>query len=238
MFSLLVRRDGLIEPPSMSEIDTHCHILPGFDDGAEDERTSIAIAHLLLELGVKTVVATPHVISDIYPNTSERILKAVDKLRRLFIDTNIPLEVLPGAEYYVERTFLAQINNRDLLSFGEERYVLFESPASREPMLLNDVIFNLKSAGYTPLLAHVERYRFLQSNINRIEEIRRMGAKFQVNHPSFHLPKISKSGELARYLYIKGYVDLFGTDIHKATKADRTLASNGDKRLFAKLNSR
>jgi protein-tyrosine phosphatase len=238
MFSLLIRRDGLIEPPKMTEVDSHCHILPGLDDGADSEQTSIAIAHLLLELGVRKVVATPHVISDIYPNTTAAILEAVDKTRRLFEAERLPLDIEAGAEYYVETDLLNRIDNNDIIFFGEERYVMFESPLSQKPMLLEEVVFSLKSAGYTPVLAHAERYRFLQGNNGEIETLRRMGLKFQVNHPSFHLPRTSTKGEMARRLYIKGMVDLFGTDIHKATSDDQALASRGDKRLFARLNSR
>ena len=164
MFSLLVRRDGLIEPPAMSEVDSHCHILPGIDDGAPDEQTAIAIANLLLELGVRTVVATPHVISDIFPNTTLQILESVEKLRNLFNDRGLPLDVLAGAEYYAERELLNRIKRDDLLSWGEDRNVLFESSVEYEPMLLEEVIFSIKSAGYTPVLAHAERYRFLQRN--------------------------------------------------------------------------
>ncbi len=222
----------------MSEVDTHCHILPGLDDGPKDEQTSIAIANLLLELGVRTVVATPHVISDLYPNTSDQIRQSVEKVVHLFEKARIPLKVLAGAEYYVERNLLKQIDQGDILTWGKERYVLFESPVEQEPLLLEEVIFNLKSAGYTPLLAHAERYRFLQNNPDRVSDLRRLGVQFQVNHPSFHLPKISRNGEQARWLFIKGYVDLFGTDIHRATSHDRTLASKGDRRLFHRLNSR
>ncbi|MDJ0763158.1 MAG: hypothetical protein QNJ97_09245 [Myxococcota bacterium] len=238
MFSVLVRRDGLIEPPPMSEVDAHCHILPGLDDGAPNEETAIAIAHLLVELGVVKVIATPHVISDIYPTSTDQILNATAALSTCFSRLGLPLKIVPGAEYYVERQFLDRAVKRDLLAWGKERYVLFEAPVYREPMLLEEVIFTLKSSGYTPLLAHAERYRFLQGNLDRIEALRRMGARFQVNHPSFHLPKVSRSGELARTLYIKGYADQFGTDIHRATSDDRVLAVSGDKRLFDRLNAR
>ncbi|MFO8071169.1 MAG: CpsB/CapC family capsule biosynthesis tyrosine phosphatase [Polyangia bacterium] len=217
MFSLLVRRDGLIDPPEMGEIDCHCHILPGIDDGPSDDRGSLAIARLLIEMDVERVVATPHVISDIYPNTTERILGAVERLRRLLRDSGLALEVLPGAEYYAEGELLERIARDDLLSFGEERYVLFESPVEQPPMILEEIAFELKSAGYTPLLAHVERYRFLQGDEGRIAHLRRLGVRFQVNHPSFLLPKTSRRGEMARWLYIKGMVDMLGTDMHRAT---------------------
>jgi tyrosine-protein phosphatase YwqE len=238
MFSLLVRRDGLIDPPAMSEVDSHCHILPKIDDGPANENISIAIANLLLEMGVKTVVATPHVISDVYPNTTEQILEAVEKANVLFNRIGLPLNVLAGAEYYAEKTLLDRIAVDDLVAWGEERYVMFESSEEQEPMLLEEVIFNLKLAGYTPVMAHAERYRYLQKKPSRIQDLRRLGVRFQVNHPSFHLPKISRRGELARRLYIKGYADLLGTDIHRATSDDRILASKGDRRLFARLNFR
>jgi protein-tyrosine phosphatase len=238
MFSLFVRRDGLIDPPKMSEVDAHCHILPGIDDGPSDERTSIAIANLLLELGVRTVVATPHVISDVYPNSDETILEAVEQTNVLFSRIGLPLNVIAGAEYYIEMKFFDRIAKGNLLSWGKERYVMFESPEEQEPFLLEEVIFGLKSAGFTPLLAHAERYRYLQRNPGRVKDLRRLGARFQVNHPSFHLPRISRRGELARQLYIKGYADLYGTDIHRATSDDRLLASRGDRRLFSRLNSR
>jgi len=217
MFSLLVRRDGLIEPPPMDGTDSHCHILPGLDDGAPDDETAIAIAGLLVEMGIHTVVATPHVISDVFPNSTASILDAANRFSALLSERKIPLRLIPGAEYYLEKHLLQRIAKDDIIAWGKERFVLFESPVEREPMLLDEVVFSLKSAGYTPVFAHVERYRYLQNDYERIRELKRLGVRFQVNHPSFHLPKISRRGELARLLYIKGLVDLFGTDFHRAT---------------------
>jgi len=235
MFSLLVRRDGLIDPPAMGEVDSHCHLLPGIDDGPRGEREALAIARLLIEMGVRRVVATPHVIADVYPNTTERILAAVDSVRRLLRDSGLALEVVPGAEYYVEPDFQRRIERDDVLAFGEERYVLFESPVDHPPLMFDEIAFRLKSAGYTPLLAHAERYRFLQGNPQRVGELRRLGVRFQVNHPSFLLPKTSRRGEMARWLYIKGLVDLLGTDMHRATPW--TLAAGQGGHLASRLGN-
>jgi protein-tyrosine phosphatase len=229
MFSLMVRRDGLIDPPAMGEIDCHCHILPGIDDGPRTERDALAIARLLIEMGVRRVVATPHVIADVYPNTTDRILEGVESMRRLLRSSGLAIDVLPGAEYYVEIELLRRIERDDLLAFGEERYVLFESPVDHPPRMLEDVAFGLCSAGYTPLLAHVERYRFLQKDEERIRHLRRLGVRFQVNHPSFLLPRTSHRGEMARWLYVKGFVDQLGTDMHRATPWTLP-ASQGERR--------
>lgn len=216
MFSLLVRRDGLIDPPELGEFDAHCHILPGIDDGPTNDRGALAIARLLLEMGVRRVVATPHVISDVFPNSTATISEAAEQVRGLLGNSGLDLQVITGAEYYAEPELLERIASRDLLSFGEERYVLFEAPVERAPMLLEEAIFSLKSAGYTPLLAHAERYRFLQTDGDTVRRLRELGVRFQVNHPSFLLPKTSRRGEMARRLYIKGLVDMLGTDMHRA----------------------
>lgn len=238
MFSLFMRRDGLIDPPAFGEVDSHCHILPGLDDGAPDERTALAIARVLVEMGVRRAVATPHVMSDAYPNSTAAIVDACEALRRVLADHELPLELVPGAEYYVEKELLRRIDAGDILGFGEERHVLFEAPVEHEPLLLDDVVFQLRCAGYTPVLAHVERYRYLRDNPQRLAELHRVGVKFQVNHPSFYLPKTSRRGEAARRLYIKGQVDLLGTDMHRATAEDVRLVAQGDRLLFARMAGR
>ncbi len=230
----------MIDPPQMSETDAHCHILPGLDDGASCLETSLAIAHLLTAMGVRRVVATPHVMSDVYPTPSEKIREAAAALQGEFRARGIPLEILPAAEYYAEQAFLERIKKGDVLFWGDERYVLFETPLEQEPRALEEIVFRLRVSGYTPLLAHVERYRFAQKDakFERLGHLRRLGARFQVNHPSFHLPKTSRRGELARKLYIRGWADVLGTDIHKAKMSDSELAHRGDKRLFARLADR
>ncbi|MCU0660822.1 MAG: histidinol-phosphatase [Myxococcota bacterium] len=238
MFSLFMRRDGLIDPPAFGEVDSHCHVLPGLDDGAPDERTALAISRVLVEMGVRTVVATPHVISDVYPNSTLQILEKCNNLRASLKDHELPLTLIPGAEYYVEKELLSRIERDDLLCFGEDRCVLFEAPIEHEPLLLDDVVFQLKSAGYTPVLAHVERYRYLHDNPDRVVELRRQGVKIQVNHPSFFLPKTSRRGEAARRLYVKGQVDLLGTDMHRATAEDVRLVAQGDHLFFARMAGR
>ena len=217
MFSLLIRRDGLIDPPQMDETDTHCHLLPGMDDGPVDDRGSLAIARLLMEIGVRKVVATPHVISDLYPNTTTKILNSVARMKQLLKDNKLNIEVVPGAEYYAEIELLRRIEKNDILCFGEKRYVLFESPVEHKPMILDEIIFGLKSNGYTPLLAHAERYRFLQADHGLALHLHRLGVCFQINHPSFMLPKTSRRGETARWFYVKGLVETLGTDMHRAT---------------------
>ena len=45
----------------MSYVDLHLHLLPGVDDGAQDEAASLAHARRLAAEGVREVTVTPHV---------------------------------------------------------------------------------------------------------------------------------------------------------------------------------
>ncbi len=225
MFSLLVKRHQMIDPPPMSEIDTHCHILPGLDDGPSELDESLDIAESLIQMGVRTVVATPHVMSDTYPLSSEQIRQATAALQEELCSRGLALEVLPGAEYYVESQFLQRIDQGDILAWGEERCVLFETAVAQASMLFKEAIFQLSSAGYTPVLAHVERYHFLQNNPEAMASLKKMGTRFQVNYRSFGLPRVSQRGETARQLYIKGMIDYLGTDSHCADAFGLSLAA-------------
>lgn len=207
----------MIDPPPMTSLDAHCHLLPGIDDGPKSMVGSVKMAQLLTEMGVQTVVATPHVISDVYPNTVDIIEEKTREVQAELNQQSIPLKVIPGAEYYIEPAFQENIEKGNIICFGTERYVLFESPVENKPLLLESIVFSLKSAGYTPLLAHAERYRFLQNNKDEYQHLKKLGVHFQVNHPSYHLPQTSTRGETARWLHVKGLVDLLGTDLHRAT---------------------
>ena len=236
MFSLFIRRDGLIDPPQIGDVDHHCHILPSIDDGPATVEGSLAIAGILLSMGITTVTATPHVISDVYPNSTEKIINAVKNFKEILMQNGLPLKIDAGAEYYTESSFIKKIEAHDILSFGEKNHVLFESPVETPPILFENVIFHLKSNGYTPLLAHAERYRFLQKDWNMVKHLKNLGVDFQANHPSFMLPKTSHTGEMARKLYLKGYINALGTDMHKATPVQQ--AQNSTKAGFNFLRHR
>jgi hypothetical protein len=140
MFSLFIRRDGLIDPPPMGGTDAHCHVLPGIDDGPKDEHGSLAIARLLCEMGVHTVVATPHVISDVYPNSTDRIVGAVDKLRRLLSASGLGIEVVAGAEYYAEPELVARAEKMLIARVGHYGLEWLEEASRSSSPDLREVI--------------------------------------------------------------------------------------------------
>ncbi len=102
-------------------------------------------------------------------NTTEGILNKRDELRAYLKEKQIAMEMDAAAEYYLDQyTFDMVANNERMLTFGgDKRYLLFETNFLSEPMNLREFIFIATSKGFTPVLAHPERYLYLQ---NRLEE--------------------------------------------------------------------
>ena len=61
--------------------DMHSHLLPGIDDGAKDIETSIELIKGFVQLGYKKIITTPHVLWEIYPNTTEIITQGIEELK-------------------------------------------------------------------------------------------------------------------------------------------------------------
>jgi protein-tyrosine phosphatase len=205
----------LLDPVDLSilGVDIHSHLIPGIDDGAQTMEDSIALLREFQELGFKKVVTTPHVMSDYYKNTPEIILSGLENVRRAMVKEGLTIEIDAAAEYNLDADFEQLVEHKNLLTFGDN-YVLFELPFFQEPQILNSIIWKMKSAGYQPVLAHVERYSFWHKNLDKIEELHDRGVLIQLNINSLtghYGPDVKKTGE---WLVNEKRVDLVGSDCH------------------------
>lgn len=164
-------------------IDLHSHILPGIDDGSDDSETSLAMARVAVEDGIRTIVATPHVNAD-YDVDFGNIGQLVGELNILLARAEVPLAVLPGAEVAVSR--VAEMTDADLKSvcLGDSSSVLVESPYARTVVFLDELLFDLQVRGFRPVLAHPERCPLFQKDIDRLRELVGRGVLCSVNASS------------------------------------------------------
>jgi len=198
---------------SILGVDVHSHLIPGIDDGAQTIEDSIELLQSFIQLGYKKVITTPHVMSDFYKNTPEIILSGLEKVRVAIKERGLAIEIDAAAEYNLDADFEPLIQQKNLLTFGDN-YVLFELPFFQEPPMLNDIIWKLKSQGYQPVLAHAERYNFWHKTYDKIEEIRDRGVAIQLNINSLtghYGPDVKKVGE---WMVDQNLVDLVGSDCH------------------------
>ena len=209
MFGLFNRRTSVLDSGLLKgAVDQHSHILYGLDDGVKTQEDSLAILRFLEEQGVSEVWFTPHVMEDV-PNTTEGILARFEELKAVY-DGGLQLHV--AAEYMIDTLFEERLSRRDLLEHGEE-VVLVETSAIAPPFNLWVVLEQMLKAGYRPLIAHPERYRYMEPDDYR--ELHNMGCLMQMNLPSI----VGFYGESARqranYLLDKGWYRMVGSDCHR-----------------------
>ena len=146
---------------SQNLVDLHCHILPGIDDGARDLNISMALLRKEIQDGVAGIVFTPHFhyerisVEDFAAKRRAAFLQVAKAAK----ETGLPLAAKLGAEVY----FTTALPSLDLraLAFAKSNYILIEFPTTCHPAGIDETLYAVRQRGYTPILAHVERYPFV-----------------------------------------------------------------------------
>lgn len=194
--------------------DMHAHFLPGIDDGSPDLATSLQLIQGLQEIGYKRLIATPHIMSGFYPNTTEIIRQALARTQQAAQSAGLSLPLEAAAEYFMDESMEQKIEEDDILCFGAPKCVLVEMSFVSPAPMWESIIFNLQMRGYQPVLAHPERYSYYHSHIKAYQAFIERGAWLQVNLTSLagHYGKAPQ--RVARELIKLGQVHLVGTDLH------------------------
>ncbi len=198
---------------SVLKCDIHSHLIPGIDDGAQTMEDSIGLIRSFAELGYKKVITTPHIMSDHFRNTPERILGGLEKVRAELKAQNMSIQIDAAAEYYLDYEFEKKIDEKNLLTFGSN-YVLFELSFLNPPDNFTAIVFKLITSGYKPILAHPERYGYWQNNFEKYEEIPGKGVLLQVNIGSLTGHYGPGAKKIAEQLIDKNMVSFLGSDCH------------------------
>lgn len=238
LFSNLFSKRKPLEPLDLSliKVDMHSHLIPAIDDGAKTMDEAIDLITRLRNLGYKKIITTPHVMSDFYRNSSDRILLGLDALTKELAQRGINIGIEAAAEYYCDEYFEQLIEDKDLLTFGDN-YVLFELAFAQEPSNLSRVLFNLQMAGYKPILAHPERYMYYHNNFSKYQDFVDKDILLQVNLNSLggaYGPPIKKIGER---LLDEGLASFVGTDCHHEGHIDLLEQSTRNPSLHAAVES-
>jgi len=212
VFNIFKKKEPKNQRPIHS--DFHSHLLPGLDDGVETLDEAVEVIKGLRDIGYKKLITTPHVMSDFYNNTSDDIRNKYEELKSILITENILIEIEAAAEYYLDEALLEKIDSQEkLLTFGDN-YILFETSFMNKPMYLNDFIFKAKSQGYKPILAHPERYAYLQKDQEAIEDLINRGVYLQVNINSISGYYSKMVRKTTQQLIDKKQVHFLGSDCH------------------------
>ncbi|MCY2686985.1 tyrosine-protein phosphatase [Salinimicrobium sp. TH3] len=197
-------------------IDIHNHILPGIDDGASTVEDSLKLIQHYKEIGIAQFITTPHVMNDYYPNTPQTINAALENLKEELVKAGQGnIKIKAAAEYMMDQAFMELIGKERLLTL-KDNLVLVEMSYFQAPINLHEILFQLQTQQYKPVLAHPERYAFFHSkSLNNYTDLKNRGCLFQLNALSLvgHYGKNMK--DIAFRLLKEGMIDFLGTDTHQ-----------------------
>lgn len=234
IFNSLFKRQ---RQPLFFATDIHCHILPGIDDGAPDADYGAELVMRMSAWGLSRIIATPHVVGEVYENTPESISAALTRLQESMHTKGIPTTVQSAAEHRLDDLFSRNIIADTLISHPG-KHVLIENSFMQEARDIDSIVIRLTNRGYIPIMAHPERFVYYHSaNLKRYFELHRLGVRFQVNLLSIAGRYGSEPRHVAERLIEAGIVDFFGTDVHRHEHCDAIEAFLSSRNYDKLLNA-
>lgn len=201
-------------------VDIHSHLLPGIDDGAKDLNKSIELIKKMNLLGIKNFITTPHVLGDVYPNSSEtikaKLVEVKKELNRLDLND---INISAAAEYMLDEQFLELLKKDDILTL-KNNYILVEMSYFNPPINLYEILFEIQLKGYKPILAHPERYNFYHNEFDNYYKLKKAGCLFQLNFLSLSLQYGKYVQKTSHKLLNLDMYDFIGSDTHHSKHLD------------------
>lgn len=199
-------------------IDIHCHILPNVDDGSESLEESIAMAKIAESEGITKIVNTSHCHFDFKYKKGNELKLELEKFNQALKEENINIEVLLGNELYYTSDLIERFNELDFFSMNNSKYILMEFSPINFPKNIEDVIYEIKIRGYIPIIAHAERYKQVQEDVNIVLDCIKEGALIQVNSSSILGKNGEKAEDTSKKLLDNNMVHFVATDAHSSNR--------------------
>ncbi len=197
-------------------IDIHCHIIPNTDDGAKDLDSSIAMGKAAQKAGYNAIIATSHYIIHDIENDYDEYRNNIKRLNDVYKENGIDVKVYNGNEVFFTNNITGLIKNKKVSTLSDSKYVLYEFPLFNKIVPLNayDELNELQDAGYIPILAHPERYEFVQNNVDTLIPLIESGVLLQSNIGSAYGKYGKKVQKTLKLMLKKGMVHFLATDSH------------------------
>lgn len=203
--------------PERKMIDIHMHLIPGVDDGAMDMEMALVMMIRAKEQGISKIIATPH--SEAFHFSKRDIRATYQNLANAAAMVSPDMKVYLGCEVYCEADIMEQV--LELLDLGVyptmngTKCVLMEFSQWVYPENTIPCVEALVKAGYKPIIAHMERYKYLRDNMDLVERLWKLGALIQLNAYSLFDEMDDSIKNWARRLVLERKVDFLGTDAHR-----------------------
>ena len=194
-------------------VDIHSHLLPGIDDGATTLADTTKLIIGLEQIGITKFITTPHVMGEVWNNSRTKIEETYNNTISHLAIPSIETRLKAAAEYMIDGEFRELFKREPLLTL-KDNYVLVEMSYLSPPFQLHEIVNEMQSFGYQPVLAHPERYNFFHNSLKEYKKLKEIGCLFQLNILStvgYYGLGVTKTCEV---LVANGLVDFVGSDVH------------------------
>ena len=229
-------------------IDLHNHILYGQDDGAETLEESIQMCRISSQDGVRTIVATPHILPGIYENDRSTILSHVAELNNALMELRVQssefrgkdfgasthsrinapdlFEILPGADVHFSSDLLERLEKKEVVTVNDQgRYLMVEFESQGIPYMAEEALFQMLTKGIVPIISHPERNMEIRKKPKRYYEMVRMGCLGQVTAMSLTGEFGSEIKRSAEKLLAKRLIHIIASDAHSPNRRPPILSA-------------
>lgn len=195
-------------------IDLHTHILPNTDDGSKSTRQSLNMLREAKNAGFNIICCTPHYLEQKCLKTRKENIPTIRKLREDALKNNIDVKIELGNEIYINEGILEEIEEKKVSCIGKSNYLLVELPMKQELKYLDEIFLRIIEKGYRIVIAHPERYTYVQKDPNYLVDFIKMGIYFQGNYGSV-IGRYGKTAEKTiRTLLKNNLIHILSTDAH------------------------
>ena len=196
-------------------IDFHSHILPNIDDGSRSIEETFNLIKEAKNVGFDAIVSTSHYMENYYETDTPEREVWVNAIYENLQAKNIDIRLYLGNEIYLSENIIRLLEDGKASTINDTSYVLFEMPLNAEPMNLYDLVYQMLQCKLVPVLAHPERYSFVQKDPDLIYDLIQKGVLMQANYGSI----IGQYGEKAKIIVKKFFenrmIHFLGSDVHR-----------------------
>lgn len=195
-------------------IDIHTHLIPNVDDGSKSVDITFDAFNEAENVGFTDIILTSHYMTEFYETKKDELIFWKENLQNILIDKNSKLKIHSGMEIYISDKIDYLINQDKLLTLAGSNYILMELPMTTRINYLDHVMYFLETLGLKLIIAHPERYRYVQENPDIIKEYIKKGCLMQCNYGSILGKYGNKAKSTLKYLLKKDLVHFVASDCH------------------------
>ena len=210
-------------------IDLHCHLLPYVDDGAEDLQEALRLLEELIRQGADRICFTPHLREHMFDTPDNVIQRYFAEVKKKAADKGLNAELFVSREYHCDRRFFKLLEKKQLMPMGNGNVVLCEFSHGSEAAFILKTINTVLRSGYTPLVAHVERYKVIHEDEDLLIRMRNAGALIQMNADAAAGNDGFSQKRFCKKILKKKLVDVIASDAHGAKYRPPCLAACADR---------